>query len=168
MARWLRRLVLPALLLVLLGSAAPSAPGPRPAPATAVPVTVALDVGNVYGLSTRDKTYRAEGILRVSAPAAAVRQWVAAGVEPSELVRFDNLVEPWNSLLEPNGPLLQLGPNLGRDYRFSGNFYSDEINFRSHPFGGLTLRLILEAVPSANAVLRGDAAESSVNQRTNI
>ena len=168
MARWLRRLVLPALLLVLLGSAALSAPGPRPAPATAVPVTVALDVGNVYGLSTRDKTYRAEGILRVSAPAAAVRQWVAAGVEPSELVRFDNLVEPWNSLLEPNGPLLQLGPNLGRDYRFSGNFYSDEINFRSHPFGGLTLRLILEAVPSANAVLRGDAAESSVNQRTNM
>ena len=115
MARWLRRLVLPALLLVLLGSAALSAPGPKPAPATAVPVTVALDVGNVYGLSTRDKTYRAEGILRVSAPAPSVRQWVAAGVEPSELVRFDNLVEPWNSLLEPNGPLRQLGPNLGRE-----------------------------------------------------
>ena len=167
MARWLRRLVLPALLLVLLGSAALSVPA-LSAPTTAVPVTVALDVGNVYGLSTRDKTYRAEGILRVSAPAASMRQWVADGVEPSELVRFDNLVEPWNSLLEPNGPLRQLGPNLGRDYRFSGNFYSDEINFRSHPFGGLTLRLILEAVPSANAVLRGDAADSSVNQRTNM
>ena len=157
-----------ALLLPLLGSAALSAPGPRPVSPTTVPVTVALDVGNVYGLSTRDKTYRAEGILRVSAPAGAMRQWVAAGVEPSDLVRFENLVEPWNSLIEPNGPLLQLGANLGRDYRFSGNFYSDEINFRSHPFGGLTLRLILEAVPRANGALRGDAADSSVNQRTNM
>jgi hypothetical protein len=189
MARWIRHLVLPALALVL-GLPLMLAPlAPMPAAAATVPVTVALDVGNVYGLSTRDKTYRAEGILRVSAPAAAVRQWVAAGVEPSELVRFDNLVEPWNSLLEPNGPLLQLGASLGRDYRFSGNFYSDEINFRSHPFGGLTLRLILEAVPSANGAvraypydahlpemglrlaniqLRGDAADSSVNQRTNM
>ena len=166
MVRWIRHLLLPLLALAvalpLLG--APLAP---------VPVTVALDVGNVYGLSTRDKTYRAEGILRVSAPAAAMRQWLAAGVEPSQLVRFDNLVEPWDSLLEPNGPLLQLGASLGRDYRFSGNFYSDEINFRSHPFGGLTLRLILEAVPSANAAvgalqLRGDATDSSVNQRTNM
>ena len=171
MARWLRRLVWPALLallLPLLGSAALSAPGPRPVSSSTVPVTVALDVGNVYGLSTRDKTYRAEGILRVSAPAASIRQWMAAGVEPSDLVRFENLVEPWNSLIEPNGPLLQLGANLGRDYRFSGNFYSDEINFRSHPFGGLTLRLILEAVPRANGALRGDAADSSVNQRTNM
>jgi hypothetical protein len=166
MVRWIRHLLLPLLALAvalpLLG--APLAP---------VPVTVALDVGNVYGLSTRDKTYRAEGILRVSAPAAAMRQWLAAGVEPSQLVRFDNLVEPWDSLLEPNGPLLQLGASLGRDYRFSGNFYSDEINFRSHPFGGLTLRLILEAVPSANAAvgalqLRGDDSDSSVHQRTNM
>lgn len=173
MARWIRHLVLPALALVL-GLPLLLAPlAATPAAAATVPVTVALDVSNVYGLSTRDKTYRAEGILRVSAPAAAVRQWVAAGVEPSELVRFDNLVEPWNSLLEPNGPLLQLGANLGRDYRFSGNFYSDEINFRSHPFGGLTLRLILEPVPSANGAvrapqLRGDATDSSVNQRTNM
>jgi len=173
MARWIRHLVLQALALVL-GLPLLLAPlAPMPAAAATVPVTVALDVSNVYGLSTRDKTYRAEGTLRVSAPAAAVRQWVAAGVEPSELVRFDNLVEPWNSLLEPNGPLLQLGANLGRNYRFSGNFYSDEINFRSHPFGGLTLRLILEPVPSANGAvrapqLRGDATDSSVNQRTNM
>jgi hypothetical protein len=173
MARWIRHLVLPALALVL-GLPLLLAPlAATPAAAATVPVTVALDVSNVYGLSTRDKTYRAEGILRVSAPAAAVRRWVAAGVEPSALVRFDNLVEPWNSLLEPNGPLLQLGANLGRDYRFSGNFYSDEINFRSHPFGGLTLRLILEPVPSANGAvrapqLRGDATDSSVNQRTNM
>ncbi|NDG23730.1 MAG: hypothetical protein EB126_08425, partial [Synechococcaceae bacterium WBB_10_009] len=78
MVRWIRHLLLPLLALAvalpLLG--APLAP---------VPVTVALDVGNVYGLSTRDKTYRAEGILRVSAPAAAMRQWLAAGVEPSQL-----------------------------------------------------------------------------------
>jgi hypothetical protein len=173
MARWIRHLVLPALALVL-GLPLLLAPlAPMPAAAATVPVTVALDVGNVYGLSTRAKTYRAEGILRVSAPAAAMRQWVAAGVEPVELVRFENLVEPWDSLLEPNGPLEQQGASLGRDYRFSGNFYSDEINFRSHPFGGLTLHLMLKAVPSANGAvrdiqLRGDAADSSVNQRTNM
>ena len=75
--------MLPALALVL-GLPLLLAPlAATPAAAATVPVTVALDVSNVYGLSTRDKTYRAEGILRVSAPAAAVRRWVAAGVEPS-------------------------------------------------------------------------------------
>ena len=184
-----RSLVLIALLAALLSQPELGTAAAATGPAVSVPITVSLDVGNVYGFSTRDKTYRVEGILRVSAPAAAVRQWLAAGVEPSELVRFGNLVEPWNSLMEPNGPLLPLGPNLGRDYRFSGNFYSDEINFRSHPFGGLSLNLNLEAVASANGAvrtypydsnlpdpslnvariqLRADARDSSVSERTNM
>ena len=194
MRRLLRLLILPGLVLMALLAAMLNQPGmsaaaATPAAASPVPITVAMDLGNVYGFSTRDKTYRAEGILRVSAPAASVRQWLAAGVEPSELVRFGNLVEPWNSLIEPNGPLLELGPNLGRDYRFSGNFYSDEINYRSHPFGGLSLKLNLEAVASANGAvrtngndanlsgpslplariqLRADGRDSSVSQRTNM
>jgi hypothetical protein len=126
------------------------------APPTDPPVTldVAVNVGNVHRFSARDKTYSVEGRLRVSVPAALMERLQAAGVEPVELLRFQNIVEPWNSLLEPDGELVKLGANLGRDYRFTGNFYSDEINFRGYPFGTLPLMLSLVPVPSANGAIR--------------
>ena len=124
---------------------------------------VAVDVGNVPRFSAREKTYTVEGTLRVAAPAAVMKRLQAAGVEPVELVRFQNQVEPWNSLMEPASGLLQLGTSLGRDYRFNGNFYSDDIDFRGYPFGTLPLRLSLVAVSSANGAIRAypfDPSES--------
>jgi hypothetical protein len=63
-------------------------------------------------------------------------------------------VEPWNSLLEPASGWIKLGPNLGRDYRFNGDFYSDEINYRGYPFGTLPLRLSIVPVSHANGAIR--------------
>ena len=119
-----------------------------------VRLQVAVDVGNVHQFSARDKTYSVEGALRLSAPAQVMQGLQAAGVDPIELLRFQNQVQPWDSLMEPASGWLQLGNNLGRDYRFNGNFYSDEINYRGYPFGTLPLRLTLVPVSHANGAIR--------------
>ncbi|MCP9858477.1 MULTISPECIES: hypothetical protein [unclassified Cyanobium] len=146
------------------------------APVATVPIRVALKVDNVYRFSSREKTFSVEGTLRLSAPAAAVRQWLAAGVDPLDLVRFKNLVEPWNSLLEASSGPLRLGTDLGRDYRFNGNFYSDEIDYRGYPFGTLPLQIRLVADPSFPATiaepprirLQADSGASGVSRRSNM
>ncbi|MEB3185741.1 MAG: hypothetical protein VKM97_07640 [Cyanobacteriota bacterium] len=156
----------------------------------AVTLKVALDVGNVHRFSAREKTYTVEGTMRLSAPAAVMQHLQAAGVEPVELLRFQNQVDPWDSLMEPATGLLHLGELLGRDYRFNGNFYSDDINFRGYPFGTLPLQLRLVPVGSANGAIRAypydptntpqginsplvirlqaDPGNSSVSQQTNM
>ena len=146
--RWLALPILLGLLGMLVvvrpvGAAAVQGP-PQQAP---VPIAVMLNVDNVYGFSSRDKTFTVEGTLRVSAPVAAMEGWLAAGLDPINLLRFQNLVQPWDSLLEPIGGPLRRGESLGRDYRFNGLFYSDEINYRGYPFGTLPLRLNLMPDP---------------------
>ncbi|MCP9833616.1 MULTISPECIES: hypothetical protein [unclassified Cyanobium] len=173
LARWtLVALACLSLVLVLgLGPATAAA-----APVATVPIRVAVKVDNVYRFSSREKTFSVEGTLRLSAPAATVRQWLAAGVDPLELVRFQNLVEPWNSLLEASSGPLRLGTDLGRDYRFNGNFYSDEIDYRGYPFGSLPLQIRLVADPSFPAAIShpprirlvADSGASGVSARSNM
>lgn len=159
MHRWLRDLW--AGLLCLLLVSGPALAAVEASPSTSVRLQVALKVGNVHQFSARDKTYSVEGALRLSAPAGVMRGLQATGVDPIELLRFQNLVDPWDSLLEPDSGWLQLGPNLGREYRFQGKFYSDEINYRGYPFGTLPLRLALVPVNHANGAIRAYPFDSS-------
>lgn len=173
------------LILALLagaGSAVPRAAGAGGAvrlpvePPSAVTIRVAMAVDNVYRFSSREKTFSVEGTLRLSAPAAEMGRWLAAGVDPLTLVRFQNLVEPWDSLLEASSGPLRLGADLGRDYRFNGNFYSDEIDYRGYPFGTLPLQIRLVPDPSFPATiakpprirLEADSAASGVSRRSNM
>ncbi len=176
------------LVLALLAgrgsAAATGAGGPAPLPGATPPgvtprevtIRVAMAVDNVYRFSSREKTFSVEGTLRLSAPAAVLGPWLAAGVDPITLVRFQNLVEPWDSLLEASSGPLRLGAYLGRDYRFNGNFYSDEIDYRGYPFGTLPLQIRLVADPSFPATvaepprirLEPDRAGSGVSRRSNM
>ena len=182
--RWLTWLV---SLLLVAWLAIPAVAASQPS--NTARLQVALDVGNVHQFSARDKTYSVEGTLRLSAPVVVMQQLQAAGIDPVELVRFQNQVEPWNSLLEPASGWIQLGPNLGRDYRFNGDFYSDKINYRGYPFGTLPLRLSIVPVSHANGAVRAypfdpsepeasdptfrirlqaDKSNSSVSRQTNM
>ena len=171
--RWLLALLTGLMLMLPFASGPTAAWAAEPA---AVPLHVALRVGNVYRFSAREKTYGAEGTLRLSAPAAEMRRWLAAGVDPVQLVRFQNLVEPWNSQIEANSGPLRLGTNIGRDYHFNGTFYSDEINFRSYPFGTLPLQLQVVADPSfpsslshpPRLQLKPNPAQSGVQRSSNM
>jgi hypothetical protein len=161
--RWLGSLI----ALVVAASLAVGAWAAAPEANPPITLQVAVNVGNVHRFSARDKTYSVEGSLRLSAPAAEMRRLQAAGVDPIELVRFQNMVEPWNSLLEPASGELNLGTTLGRDYRFNGNFYSDDINYRGYPFDSLPLRLSLVPVSSANGAIRAYPFDANVPEAIN-
>ena len=106
--RWLGALLGLALTawLVLPNAVTPAMAASLPAGARRlVPIDVALAIDNMYGFSSRDKTYGAEGILRVSAPAAELQRWLSAGLDPVTLVRFQNQVQPWDALLIARGKL---------------------------------------------------------------
>ena len=157
-ARLIAGLTVGLIGLVLVGWLAQGASA-----AAAIRLQVALEVGNVHQFSARDKTYNVEGTLRLSAPAAVMQRLESAGVEPVELLRFQNLVDPWDSLLEPNSGWLQRGTNLGRDYRFHGKFYSDEINYRGYPFGTLPLQISVVPVGQANGAIRAYPFDGNVS-----
>ncbi len=173
------------LLLILALLAGPGSAVPKAAEVAASPpverhteqtIQVGMAVDNVYRFSSREKTFSVEGTLRLSAPAEVMGRWLAAGVDPLTLVRFQNLVEPWDSLLEPSSGPLRLGSDLGRDYRFNGNFYSDEIDYRGYPFGTLPLQIRLVADPSFPPTvtdpprirLEADGTASGVSRRSNM
>jgi hypothetical protein len=84
------------------------------------------------------------------------------GIEPSELLRFKNQIDPWNSLMEPDGGLVKVGKNVRVDYRFISEFYSDQINYRGYPLGELPLELTLVPVPLANGAIRAYPYDGSV------
>jgi len=158
--RWvLRGVGLLALLLCL------AVPGSHSTPVwnaqAPLPLDVAIRVGNVNRFSARDKTYSIEGVLRITAPAEAIARLRDKGIEPIELVRFSNQIEPWNSLMEPDSGEVKDGGSIRHDYRFTGEFYSDQLNYRGYPFGALPLKLTLVPVPSANGAIRAYPFDSS-------
>ena len=126
-------------------------------PTSSVPaetIDIALNIGNVQRFSARDKTYSIEGNLRLSMPESMARRLQSSGVDPVEMMRFANQVDAWNSLLKPVGIETKAGSRIKRDYYFSGNFYSDEIDYHNYPFGTLPLQLRVVPVISANGAIR--------------
>jgi hypothetical protein len=155
--RWVLRGV--CLCAVLFGFSLPSAAWNAQVPLT---LDVAIKVGNVRSFSPRDKTYSIEGLLRITLPAETNEKLVAMGIEPSELLRFKNQIDPWNSLMEPDGGLVKVGKNARVDYRFISEFYSDQIDYRGYPLGELPLELTLVPVPLANGAIRAYPYDGSV------
>lgn len=139
------------LLAVLLACSAAAAAGNGQDPLT---LDVAIKVGNVNRFSARDKTYSIEGVLRIAVPLETSERLAAMGIEPIELLRFKNQIEPWNSLMEPDSGLVRTADQVRLDYRFIGEFYSNQINYRGYPFGTLPLQLTLIPVPAANGAIR--------------
>ena len=155
--RWVQTGV--CLLAVLIGFCLPSGAWNGQVPLT---LDVAIKVGNVRSFSPRDKTYSIEGLLRITLPAETSDKLVAMGIEPSELVRFNNQIDPWNSLMEPDSGLVKVGRSVRVDYRFISEFYSDQINYRGYPLGELPLELTLVPVPLANGAIRAYPYDGSV------
>ena len=147
MPSWLRCLV--ALLLWL------------PAPAFAADpaiVSLSMRLDNISGFSTREKTYSVDGTLWLAYDAELAALLDANSTKPIDLVRFQNLVHPWDSSID----LLTHEPRRLKDgrqvsgYQFAGTFYSNEIDYQRFPFGGVTLPVVIEPrIGAADLIGRG-------------
>ncbi len=149
---WTLFSALAALLLVL---AWPPLPLPAQAaqapPLPAAPIEIAMRLDNIYGFSAKDKTYSVQGSFWLSFDQVTASLIAKAGLMPIDLVSFYNLVQPWNSQIEPlsEKPVLLEKGRLSQGYQFNGLFYSDQINYYKSPFGQLPLSVIVQPKPGA-------------------
>ena len=115
------------------------------------PIEIAMRLDNIYGFSAKDKTYTVQGSFWLCFDQATASLIAKAGLKPIDLVSFYNLVQPWNSQIEPLGekPFLLEKGRLSQGYQFNALFYSNEINYYKSPFGQLPLSVIVQLKPGA-------------------
>lgn len=120
-------------------------------------IEVSMRLDNISGFSPREKTYAVDGTLWLACDAALMRTLEERGIDPVELVLLQNLVNPWDAAVEPLAQR-RAGSDgrVVRGYRFVGTFYSNEIDYRHFPFGGVTLSVVVEPrVGAADRLDRG-------------
>lgn len=108
-------------------------------------VKVMINIDNIYHPSLKEKTYFAGGSFWLEWP-QAVQDLVEQGkIDRLSIVKFANQIEPWNSSLELSTPNVEVLSNqrYRQKYRFSGQFYVNEIDFHHSPFNQLVLPFVL-------------------------
>lgn len=118
------------------------------------PLRLALEVEDMRELDLSSKTFRAKGQIRLEWDRALQERIGAGELDPSRLLRFVNLVEPWNSLLETSGPLQARagGQRFAQTLLFEGLFYVNDFDFQDSPFLRVSLPLILEVADESLAI----------------
>ncbi|SKA11471.1 hypothetical protein SAMN02745126_03621 [Enhydrobacter aerosaccus] len=145
-----RRLTLPLILrrlLLWLGAMAGMAGLLSPAlAADTATIELSMRLENISGFSTRDKTYSVDGTLWLAYDAALARALDEHKMAAIDLVRFQNLVNPWDSTVEllTRQPARLADGKVFQGYRFVGTFYSNDIDFAHFPFGQVTLSVVIE------------------------
>lgn len=118
------------------------------------PVRLALEVQDMRDLDLSTKTFKAKGLIRMEWGEALQARISSGELDPARLLRFVNLVEPWNSLLEASGPV-QVRPGrqrFARSLMFEGLFYVNDFDFHDAPFLRVALPLILEVADESLAI----------------
>ena len=118
------------------------------------PVRLALEVQDMRDLDLSSKTFRAMGQIRLEWGKALQERISTGELDIARLLRFVNLVETWNSLLETSGPV-QARPGderFAQTLRFEGLFYVNEFDFLESPFLRVSLPLIHEVADDSLAL----------------
>lgn len=118
-------------------------------------VEIDMRIENIYGFSARDKTFNAEGTLWTIGSSGSVASGAAMPFE------FANIIQPWNSRIEPllAEPRSLPGERLLQGYAFKGTFYSNQIDFKSFPFGGFSLGVLVRPRQGSMLELRPGRGE---------
>jgi len=111
---------------------------------------VSLRLANIYGFSTKDKSYTAEGTLWLTYGDGLRQKLEQKGLKPLDLVGFYNLIQPWNSQLTPlaGEPELLADGRYRLGYDFGGVFYANQIDYSAYPFGWVTLYVTVQPRPN--------------------
>ncbi len=109
-------------------------------------IEISMHLDNISGFSPKDKTYAVDGTIWLAYDAELAQVLEARDIKPIDLIRFQNLVNPWDStiaLLTPRPATLANGKQF-RGYQFTGMFYSNEIDYQHFPFGTISLSVVVE------------------------
>ena len=112
-------------------------------------VEVGFQLENVYNLSLAQQTFMANGWLWLEWPASVQAVLVREGLAGSDLIDFANNINSFDLLMEPQRPTARLNKNgrYEQTFKFSGHFYTEDIDLHDYPFNALRLPMRLEVAP---------------------
>jgi len=136
-------------------------------------VRVDMRIANIFGFSSREKTYNVQGVIWLHYSRELADKLKAVGHEPIDLLNIYNRIHPWNSRTTSLGPARESADGrINQGYSFDGLFYSDRIDYISHPFGSLTLRVVMQpqlaTLPDASRPIQLEPGLSEVGSRVGI
>lgn len=120
----------------------------------ALAITVGVHLENIYNLRLSDETFNADGWYWLIWPQGVQDLIEAKQTDPKEMLELVNNTLGWDIMIQPDLAEPELRPDGSRYqlYRFSGSFYSDDINLRKYPFNLLSIPIILESRPPSFAL----------------
>lgn len=147
--------LLPSLLIApLRGWALEEIPPAQPS-ADPLTVTVGMHLRSIYGLSLEEQTFKAAGWYWLRLPPAVSELIESEGVQPQDIVEFENQIDNWDGLIQrvdQTEPRLPDGSTL-LTFRFAAAFNIPAIDLHHSPFEVIRLPLILEISPDVLADL---------------
>lgn len=159
-----RRLVL-SLIVVGLGLILATAPffrtpspspvslPPRAVPAAyppdSIPLLAGIHIKNLYNLAIVSQTFSADGWYWLEWDQRLEDVIRARSIPRDHLVGFDNQVETWDAVIEPETPEPVRLPNgrYNQKFRFSARFYIPALELHNSPFEKLVLPIVLQTRP---------------------
>lgn len=142
----------------------------------AIPVNLGVYVENIFNFSPNQKTFDAEGWVWLTWPQVAQDIFDANEIPSSQMIDFVNSVNGWDFSLTPerSEPIRLPNGDYYQNFRYSGHFYANELNFRQFPFQTLRLAQTFElnsedeTLNAKHIRLIPDAVESGTGEYIDI
>ncbi|NDC35197.1 MAG: hypothetical protein EBZ51_07385 [Synechococcaceae bacterium WB9_2_112] len=112
-------------------------------------IKVGIEIANIYNFSLANQTFMANGYYWLQWP-ETVQKWMdEKGIEPQQLIEFPNNIISYDFLVIPtqNAPKSLANGSHEQTFRFSGNFWTEELDFKHFPFQRLEIPIRLEIAP---------------------
>ena len=133
-------------------------------------IEVGLFAENFYGFEPAHETFKADGWIWLKWPARFQKILEQRSIEGARLIHLTNLVEDWDSRLEPglDEPIPLPDGRFYQKYRFSGYFNATGVDYHKYPFQTLSLPISVELSEAVSVInqqampLRPDRLQSGI------
>ena len=109
-------------------------------------IRIGIHLSNIYNVELATQTFMANGYFWLQWP-ETVQQWMEAeGIEPLQLIDFPNNIVSYDFLYEPMLKAPKILADGGREqtFRFSGHFWTEELDFHQFPFQTMEIPIRFE------------------------
>ena len=115
-------------------------------PSTGIPIRIGAYIENMYEFSADHKTFNAVGWIWLSWPDEAEKTFTSNHTSPMHWLDFVNQVDGWDFKVDPvhEQIIRQMDGRHYQNFRFSGQFYVNELDFHRFPFQTVRLPLVFE------------------------
>jgi hypothetical protein len=112
-------------------------------------IRIGIEISNIYNVELAKQTFMANGYFWLQWP-ETVQQWMEdRDIEPVELIDFPNNIVSYDFLVEPTLKKPNVLANGTREqaFRFSGHFWTEELDFNQFPFQTMKIPIRFEIAP---------------------